>query len=46
VVLAILDPLREVALLLVPLALFRLHTSSSFDAPSVLSSRLPMNHGE
>src|SRR4030095_4034961 len=45
VVLAILDPLRELPL--VPLlALFGLHSSSSFDAPSVLSSRLPMNHCE
>jgi hypothetical protein len=45
VVLAILDPLGEVAL--VPLlALFWFHLSSSSDAPSVLSSRLPMNPRE
>jgi hypothetical protein len=43
VVLAILDPLGEVALVSV---LFRFHLSSSSDAPSVLSSRLPMNHRE
>jgi hypothetical protein len=37
VVLALLDPLREAALMLVLLGLSRLHPASSFDAPSVPS---------